>query len=87
MVVEPKVNIKVPSGMTLLARRCQPEKRKFASISLTVQDRAISSKFLAHRVYKQDTLLNSHKFFPLSKNGGHFEFLTKMLKLKIACIS
>ena len=24
------------------------------------------------------------KILPLSKNGGHFEFLTKMVKLKIA---
>ena len=29
----------------------------------------------------QDTLLNFQKIFPLSKNGGHFEFLTKMVKL------
>ena len=43
-------------------------KHKFASISLTVWDRAISSKFSTHRVSKECTLCN----FP--KNGGHFEF-------------
>ena len=52
-----------------------------------MRDRAISAKFLARRVYVQDTLLNFQKKIPLSKNGGHFEFLTKMEKLQIACIS
>ena len=48
-------------------------KHKFASISLTVRDRVISSKFSTHRVSKQCTLQFS-KNFPLPKNGGHFEF-------------
>ena len=40
-----------------------------------MRDRAILAKFLAHRIYMQDTQLNSlGKIFPLSKNGGHFEF-------------
>ena len=48
-------------------------KHKFASISLTVRDRAISSKFSTHRVSKECTLQFS-KNFPLPKNGGHFDF-------------
>ena len=50
-------------------------KHKFASISLTVPDRAISSKFSTHRVSEHCTLGNFKKNFPLPKNGGHFEFL------------
>ena len=49
-------------------------KHKFASISLTVRDRAISSKFSTHRVSKECNLCNFPKKFPLPKNGGHFEF-------------
>ena len=49
-------------------------KHKFASISLTVRDRAISSKFSTHRVSEHCTLGNFQKNFPLPKNGGHFEF-------------
>ena len=48
-------------------------KHKFASISLTVRDRVISSKFSTHTVSKECTLQFS-KNFPLPKNGGHFEF-------------
>ena len=60
---------------------------KIASISLTVRDRAISSKFSTHRVYKKCALANFEKKFPLLKNGGHFEFLPKMEKHKIVSIS
>ena len=49
-------------------------KHKFASISLTMRDRAISSKFSTHRVSKECTLCNFPKNCPLPKNGGHFEF-------------
>ena len=62
-------------------------KHKFASISLTVRDRAISSKFSTPRVSEQCTLGNFQKKFPLPKNGGHFEFLPKMRKHKFASIS
>ena len=62
-------------------------KHKFASISLTVWDRAISSKFSTHRVSKECTLCNFPKKFPLPKNGGHFEFLPKMAKHKFPSIS
>ena len=63
------------------------EKRKIASISLTVRDRAISSKFSTHRVSKECSLSNFQKKISLPKNGGHFEFLPKMAKHKIASIS
>ena len=63
------------------------EKHKFASISLTVRDRAISSKFSTHRVSEKRTLGNFPKSFPLPKNGGHFEFLPKIEKQKFASIS
>ena len=50
------------------------EKCKFASIFLTVQDGAISSKFSAHRLSKKCTIGSFKKKFPLPQNGGHFEF-------------
>ena len=65
-------------------------KHKFASISLTVRDRAISSKFSTHRVTEQCTLANIQKKFPLPKNGSHFvfsNFCQKMEKHKFASIS
>ena len=49
-------------------------KHKFASISLTMQDRAIFSKFPTHRVSEQCTFGNFQTKFPLPKHGGHFEF-------------
>ena len=48
-------------------------KHDFASISLTVRDRAISSKFSTHRLSQKCTQQFSKKF-PLPKNGDHFEF-------------
>ena len=42
-------------------------KHKFASIYLTVRDRAISLKFLTHRVSKECTLCNFQKIFPSPK--------------------
>ena len=42
-------------------------KHKFASISLTVRDRAISSKFLTHRVSKECNLCNFQKIPPPQK--------------------
>ena len=64
-------------------------KHKFASISLTVRDRAISSKF-STTGYLNNVLLAIFKNFPLPKNGGHFVFLNfcqKMEKHKFATIS
>ena len=62
-------------------------KHKFTSISLTVRDRAISSKFSTHRVSEHCNFGNFQKNFPLPKNGGHFEFSPKMAKHKFASIS
>ena len=42
----------------------------FPSISLTVRDRAILSKFSTHRVSEKYT----RKYFSLLKNDGHFAF-------------
>ena len=63
------------------------QKHIFASISLTVQDRAILLKFSTHRISKQYTIGNFQKKIPLPKNGGDFEFLPKMEKHKFASIS
>ena len=49
-------------------------KLKIASISYTVRDRAISAKFLAHRVCMRDTLLNSQKFFLFPKMAAILNF-------------
>ena len=65
-------------------------KHKFPSVSLTVRDRAISSKFSTHRVSKQCTPANFQKNFPSPKNDRHFvfsNFCQKMEKHKFATIS
>ena len=64
-------------------------KHKFGSISLTVQDRAISSKFSIHRVSKECTLCNFQKIFPFSRMAAilNFRILPKMAKHKFASIS
>ena len=64
-------------------------KHEFASISLTVRDRAISSKFSTHRVSEQCTLGNVQKIFPSPKMAAIFNFqiFAKMAKHKIASIS
>ena len=64
-------------------------KHKFASISLTVRDRAISSKFSTHRVSKECNICNFPKIFPSPKMAAilNFEFLPKMAKHKFASIS
>ena len=67
-------NFPLPKNGGLFEFLPKMAKHKIASISLTVQDRAISSKFSTHRVSKQCTLANFQKKFPLPKNGGHFEF-------------
>ena len=65
------------------------EKHKFASISLTVWDRAISSKFSTHRVSEQCSLGSFQKTFPPQKWQPFciFKFLQKMEKHKFASIS
>ena len=65
-------------------------KHKNAYISKTVLDRAISTKFLTHRVSLQITHANFQKKFDLAKNGSHFEFsnfCAKIAKHKNANIS
>ena len=49
-------------------------KHKFASIYLTVRDRAISSKFSTHRVSKECTLCNFQKIVPSSKMAPILNF-------------
>ena len=49
-------------------------KHKFASISLTVRDRAISSKFSTHRVSKECNLCNFQKNFPSPKMAAILNF-------------
>ena len=64
-------------------------KHKFASIPLTVRDRAISSKFSTHRVSNECTLCNFQKIFPSPKMAAIFNFqiLPKMAKHQFASIS
>ena len=50
-------------------------KHKNSYISKTLLDRAISMKFLTHRVSLESSHANFQKKKFLSKNGGHFEFL------------
>ena len=50
------------------------EKHKFPSISLTMQDRAISSKFSTHRVSKQCSIGNFQKIFLSSKMAAILNF-------------
>ena len=49
-------------------------KHKFASISLTVRDRAISSKFSTHRVSKECNICNFQKIFPSPKMAAILNF-------------
>ena len=65
-------------------------KHKFASISLTVRDRAISLKFSTHRVSLINVLLAIFKKFSSPQKWRPFlifEFLPKMAKHKFASIS
>ena len=50
------------------------EKHKIPCISLTVQDRAISSKFSTHRVSKECSLANFQKNFPFPKMAAILNF-------------
>ena len=50
------------------------EKHKFASISLTVRDRVISSKFLTDGLYEQHTLADFKKIFPSPKMAAILNF-------------
>ena len=66
------------------------EKHKFATISLTMQDRAISLKFSTHRVSLRNVLLAIFKIISSPQKWRPFlifEFLPKMAKHKFASIS
>ena len=64
-------------------------KHKFASISLTVRERAISAKFSTHRVSKECNLCNFQKIFPSPKMAAilDFQIFAKNAKHKFASIS
>ena len=64
-------------------------KHKFASISLTVRDRAISSKFSTHRVSKECIFCNFQKIFPSPKMAAilNFRIFAKNGKTQFASIS
>ena len=49
-------------------------KHKFASVSLTVRDRAISLKFSTYRVSKECNLWNFQKIFPSQKMAAILNF-------------
>ena len=63
-------------------------KHEFASVSLTMRDRAISLKFSTHRVSEQCTLGNFQNIFLFPKMAAIliFEFLPKIEKQKFASI-
>ena len=65
------------------------QKHRFASISLTVRDRVISSKFSIHRVSKQCTIGNFQKIFLSLKMTAilNFQIFTENGKHRFASIS
>ena len=69
-------NFLFPKMAAILNFRIFPkmETHKFASISLTMQDRAILSNFSTHRVSEECTLGNCQKKIPFPTYGGHFGF-------------
>ena len=67
-IFKKKIPLPKNSGHLEFSNFCQKwEKNKFASISLTVRDRVISSKFSIHRVSEKCTLGNFQKFSPPQK--------------------
>ena len=68
---------------------CQKWQTQIICISLTVQDRAISSKFSTHRVSEKCTLCNFQKNFPSPKMAAilNFQIFAKNGKHKFTCIS
>ena len=59
------------------------EKHKIPSISLTVRDRAISSKCSTHKVSKECTLGNFQKIFPSPKMAAILNFCQKWQNTKL----
>ena len=72
-----------PSTIRPLKGQIWIRKHKIASISLTVRDTVISSKFWAPRLSKQYAMLSFKKWQPF----WIFKFLPKMKKHKIASSS
>ena len=62
-------------------------KHKFATISLTVRDRAISSKFSTHRVCEKCILGNFYKIFASPKMAAILNFQIFLTKHKFASMS
>ena len=64
------------------------EKHKFASISLTVRDREISSKFSTHGLSEKCTLGNFQKIFPSLKMAAilNFRIFGKNGKTQFYCV-
>ena len=82
-------NFPLPKNGGLFEFLPKMQKQKFASVSLTVQDRAISLKFSTHRISKNVVLVIFKKFYSPQKWGPFkiFEFLPKMEKHKFASVS
>ena len=75
MAISKKFPLPKNGGHFELSNFCQKmEKHKFASISLTVRDRAISSKFLIHWVTEQVTLGHFQKNSPSPKMAAILNF-------------
>ena len=76
-----------PNMAAILNFRFLPKiaKHKFPSISLTVRDRAISSKFSTHRVCRKCTYVNFQKNFPSPKMAAilNFRIFVKNCKTQI----
>ena len=65
------------------------QKHKFASISLTVRDRAISSKFSTHRISQQSTLANFVQVLEqnsCSTLGGHYACQCVLFLVLFYCV-
>ena len=71
--------------MAAILNFCKNAKHKFATVSLTVRDRAILSKFSTHRVSEKCTLGNFQKIFPSPKMVAilNFGILAKNGKTQI----
>ena len=87
-----KKNFILPKMVAILNFRIfrKIAKHKNAYISKSLLDRAISTKFLTHRISLQSSHASFQKKISLAKNGGHFEFsnfCAKIAKHKNANIS
>ena len=65
-IFDPQVSVKTSLSKFQQIFLTKSAKQQIASVSLTVQDRAISSKFLKHTVSKITTLPKNHFSFILA---------------------